>query len=314
MACLRSKVLVPTFVLLVFCILALKEFQAGTWFPRLESLHFERVRGGEQEIRSEIGCQPLGTEQRDCVLNLTLNAVTGSLFDEYSEFNAQTREGGNDWPGEVGHTMIGMKRGRNFVMTIESVIAQGLAGDIVELGVWRGGAMILAQAVLQVHCQTCNRRAILFDMFGVLDKTTGGYGKADSYLAVSKEQVQKNFVKYNLLNDNVRFIQGMFDLTVAPYAAVAPLRPIAVLRIDGNFYKSYMDPLQYFYERVPVGGYIIFDDIGSHRQVQEAWADFQKWNGVVVQIQKIDRHGAFFQKTQSFKPNWEKYWEKFPKK
>ena len=44
--------------------------------------------------------------------------------------------------------------------------------------------------------------------------------------------------------------------------------PIAVLRIDGNFYDSYQDAMYYLYEYVPVGGFVIFDDYFTHPPVQ----------------------------------------------
>lgn len=44
----------------------------------------------------------------------------------------------------LGHTMIGFKRLDNFQFCIEQTIKDAVPGDIVETGVWRGGACILA--------------------------------------------------------------------------------------------------------------------------------------------------------------------------
>ena len=49
---------------------------------------------------------------------------------------------GADTP-TTAHTMVGMKRLDNFQMCIEQVIKDEVPGDIIETGVWRGGASIL---------------------------------------------------------------------------------------------------------------------------------------------------------------------------
>jgi hypothetical protein len=59
--------------------------------------------------------------------------------------------------------------------------------------------MILAEALLICMCQL-HRRAVLFDMYAVLDTNVGSYQSSarDAYLAVSMERVQGNFEKYVL--------------------------------------------------------------------------------------------------------------------
>ena len=78
--------------------------------------------------------------------------------------------------------------------------------------------------------------------------------------------------------------------------------PIAVLRLDGNFYDSHQDALYALYEAVPVGGYVIFDDIRSHVAVKEAWADFCKDQGIVEKLELVDDtdpNGAWFKKSRA---------------
>ena len=59
-------------------------------------------------------------------------------------------EYGWDWPS-VAHTMIGEKRLANVRYLAESVLGDGIEGDFIETGVWRGGACILMRGVLNVH-------------------------------------------------------------------------------------------------------------------------------------------------------------------
>ena len=60
------------------------------------------------------------------------------------------REEGRDWP-LFGQTMIGRKRLDNVQHCVEDVIERGVPGDLIETGVWRGGATILMRAVLAAH-------------------------------------------------------------------------------------------------------------------------------------------------------------------
>ena|SRR5690348_17492519 len=86
-------------------------------------------------------------------LELIMSSLTGSIdrnapFGPHT-FNPKLREYGLDWPSRA-QTMIGMKRLANLRVLTESVIADNVPGDLIETGVWRGGACILMRAVLQI--------------------------------------------------------------------------------------------------------------------------------------------------------------------
>src|SRR2546423_11221668 len=61
---------------------------------------------------------------------------------------AAEREEGRNWPS-YADTMIGLKRLDNLQSCIESVLADGVPGDLIETGVWRGGACIFMRGVLR---------------------------------------------------------------------------------------------------------------------------------------------------------------------
>ncbi len=54
---------------------------------------------------------------------------------------------GADWPFS-GLTMVGLERLDDLQPCVESVVADGVEGDVIEAGAWRGGASILARATL----------------------------------------------------------------------------------------------------------------------------------------------------------------------
>ena len=55
------------------------------------------------------------------------------------------REEGHIWPG-YADTMIGLKRLDNIHNCLEVVLRDNVEGDVIETGVWRGGACILMRA------------------------------------------------------------------------------------------------------------------------------------------------------------------------
>ena len=62
-------------------------------------------------------------------------------------FDPAARCEGSDWPGEA-ETMVGSKRLDNVHECVRSVIQQGVPGDFIETGVWRGGVTIFMRAAL----------------------------------------------------------------------------------------------------------------------------------------------------------------------
>ena len=64
-----------------------------------------------------------------------------------SPFGKRRRDLGLDWPAGP-ETMIGMQRLTSLQRRLETVLADDIPGDLVECGVWRGGACILMRAVM----------------------------------------------------------------------------------------------------------------------------------------------------------------------
>jgi hypothetical protein len=83
--------------------------------------------------------------------------------------------------------------------------------------------------------------------------------KAYHNLAVSLEEVKRNFAAYGLLDDQVRFLKGWFCDTL-PHA---PIDTLSLIRLDGDLYQSTRDSLTSLYDRLAVGGYVIIDDYGE---------------------------------------------------
>jgi O-methyltransferase len=210
-------------------------------------------------------------------------------------YDPKRRAVGLGWP-MFGYSMVGHRRLENFEECIRSVVENNIQGDIVECGVWRGGASIYAKAVLNTLNAT-GRSVWLADSFEGMpiqseaDKVDPNlYG--NSVLAVSMEEVQRNFDRFGLLDESVKFIKGWFFDTLSS----APISRIAVLRLDGDYYSSTMDALNGLYDRVSINGYIIIDDYGDFESCRKAVTEFCSNRGITPTIVPIDSNGVFWQK------------------
>ena len=205
---------------------------------------------------------------------------------------------GRIWP-LAAHTMIGLKRLDNLEFCIEKVITNEVPGDLIETGVWRGGATIFMRAVLKVY-RVSDRYVWVADSFNGLPPPETGKYPCDAgdrlhearELAVSLEQVKANFERYGLLDAQVRFLKGWFRDTLP----AAPIERLAVLRLDGDMYESTMDALVNLYPKLSEGGYVIVDDYGAIPACRQAVNDYRSANGITEKISNIDWTGIFWQK------------------
>jgi hypothetical protein len=72
------------------------------------------------------------------------------------------------WPARA-HTMIGATRLRHLRHLVERTIREGIAGDYIETGVWRGGACILMKGVLTAYDVSDRRVTVPTLSLGCLD-------------------------------------------------------------------------------------------------------------------------------------------------
>jgi hypothetical protein len=199
----------------------------------------------------------------------------------------------------MAHTMIGLKRLDNIQYCVEEVIKNNIPGDLIETGVWRGGATILMRAILKTHGIT-NRRVWVADSFEGLPKPEGEiypHDRGDKHythkeLAVSLEQVKQNFQKYGLLDEQVCFLKGWFKDTLPN----ATIERISVARLDGDMYESTMDALNNLYHKISVGGFLIVDDYGAVKGCKNAVLDFRNKHAIKEKIITIDWTGVYWQK------------------
>jgi O-methyltransferase len=215
-----------------------------------------------------------------------------------SRIDLALREDGREmWP-DAAETMIGLARLNQLQAAVEDVLAKDVPGDLIETGVWRGGACIFMRGVLAAH-QVTNRTVWVADSFEGLPRPSGQYpidrdGFAfweQSALAISQEEVEKNFAKYGLLDGQVRFLKGWFRDTLP----TAPIDRLSILRLDGDMYESTIQALDALYWKVSSGGYVIIDDYGAVEACRAAVEDFRRDHDVFAPLTPIDYAIVYWQ-------------------
>ncbi|HVJ42363.1 MAG TPA: TylF/MycF/NovP-related O-methyltransferase [Dongiaceae bacterium] len=211
----------------------------------------------------------------------------------------ERRDQDRHWPLHA-LTFLGQKRLDNIQYCVESVLRDKIPGDLIETGVWRGGACILMRAILKAYGDE-TRIVWLADSFEGLPPPDAANYPADSgdkhhawseVFAVSSDEVKANFRRFDLLDHQVRFLEGWFKDTLP----TAPIERLAVLRLDGDMYEATMQALEGLYHKLSGGGYVIIDDYYLPA-CAKAVHDFRSARGIGEEIQDIDGRGCFWRRS-----------------
>ncbi len=207
-------------------------------------------------------------------------------------FSAEARGEGRDWP-LFGYTMVGHRRLDNVQACVEAVLEDGVPGDFIETGAWRGGTAIFIRALLGIYGVE-DRKVWVADSFEGLpvpkSRDDGHDLSHVGHLKVSLEQVRANFARFGLLDGQVEFLKGWFCDTLPG----APIGKLAILRLDGDLYSSTMDSLKNLHHKVAKGGFVIVDDYYSWPSCRRAVTEFLAEKSLQPEIRPIDWTGAFW--------------------
>lgn len=223
---------------------------------------------------------------------LFMNDAPGRDNEALAE-QRRIRESGLDWPGQA-ETMIGLVRLDCIQACVEKAIREGVPGDLLEAGVWRGGAAIFMRALLLAFGDP-TRAVWVADSFEGLPPPDIDHFTQDSIdlsgykdLAVGLDEVKANFARYGMLDDRVHFLKGLFKDTLS----VAPIERLAVLRLDGDYYESTIQGLEALYEKVSPGGFVIVDDFFVLEPCRRAVEDFRVANSIDDEIITVEARGG----------------------
>ena len=248
---------------------------------------------------------------RELYLDLLSKSLTNMIYGDPSTnpensgpFQPGLRSEGRDWPA-TAHTMIGVRRLENVQKLAQRVIDEGIPGDFIETGVWRGGCCIFMRGVLAANAIN-DRKVYAVDSYEGLPAPKPHLFPHDAglnlhlytELAVSLEQVKENFSRYGLLDEQVVFVRGLFQDTLPALNA----GPFALMRLDGDLYESTFVALEALYPKLSAGGFVIIDDYGVLPSCQTAVSDYRRSRGIEAPMHEIDWSGIWWQKPCATSP------------
>jgi O-methyltransferase len=209
------------------------------------------------------------------------------------------RAGGVDWP-LTGLTMVGLKRLDDLQDCVESIVRDGVKGDLIEAGAWRGGASILMRATLD-SLGAHDRTVWVADSFQGFpspnpDAIPEGARRDDAklddlsrvdFLAAPLKEVREHFARLGV-ERGTRFIPGLFEDTMPALRG----RRWSIVRIDVDTYSSTRLALEALYPGLQHDGYLMLDDYGYVDACDLAVEDFRREHGITEPIEQVDWQGA----------------------
>lgn len=152
------------------------------------------------------------------------------------------------------------------------VIANKVEGCLIECGVAAGSQLAMMQKTQMELGE--QRQVIGFDSFegipyatehdatqpaiGEIDRTKLGLLQTTGVSAHSLESVIQNFESWGVSLNNVSLVRGWFEDTVKGRAK--DIDSIALLRLDGDLYRSTLECMQHLFPKLSKGGVLIIDD------------------------------------------------------
>lgn len=208
------------------------------------------------------------------------------------------------------YTMTSPERLYSLLEAVRYIVQNQIPGAVVECGVWRGGSM-MAAALMLSQLDRADRELYLFDTFNGMPKpksvdrtydgTAGGEIFEDlqtgddcsDYCRASLDEVQEVLKSSNYPMSNVHFIKGKVEETVPEYAPT----PIALLRLDTDWYDSTKHELSHLFPRLSHGGVLIIDDYGHWHGCRKAVDEYFSHADRRIYLARIDYTGRIGIKT-----------------
>lgn len=236
---------------------------------------------------------------RDAILNVHYNP-----FPEAVD--------GRTWPSsQQSLSMAGQRRLDNYVAAVMTVVHDSIPGHIIETGVWRGGASILAAKALSLVGESQSRHVYFSDSFrgippppkdakdNVIDKDAW---KLSILNDNSVNRVRESARSFGLNMANVTFVEGFFNESLPALVKQNPQLRFSVVRLDGDTYFSTMDAITVLYPLLNKGGFIIIDDYLDWVSCKHAIDDYRREHGITEPITLVPHkkgehfRGAFWRK------------------
>jgi hypothetical protein len=225
-----------------------------------------------------------------------------------------------DYEAVCLNTLLGMASICNLEAAARHVIAKKLAGAYVECGVWKGGATAYwARSFLRNGGDPAQSSVFCFDSFNgmphisvqdddnaskwlhnrslseVAGQLTDGALVPTSPTLASEFECRAIVEASGFQKDRIHIVKGWFQDTLPQHKT--KIGPIAVLRLDSDFYQATRFCLDILYEHVLPNGMIIIDDYEIYGGCRQAVDEFVQGLNLNINLIYYGEYGCFF-----FKP------------
>ncbi len=206
------------------------------------------------------------------------------------------------------YTMTSIERLAALMEAVRYVERANIPGAFAECGVWRGGSMMAIAYTLLAVGKT-DRDLYLYDTFEGMppptDADRAGDGtpaevlleeeSRDSWVWAysSLDEVKANLARTGYPAERVHFIKGKVEDTI-PQQGPGPL---ALLRLDTDWYESTRHELQHLFPLLANRGVMILDDYGHWQGARKATDEFMAAQPSPYYLHRIDYTGRLMIKS-----------------
>jgi O-methyltransferase len=205
----------------------------------------------------------------------------------------------------AGYSATTVERQAGLIQAVRYLARRGIEGCFVECGVWRGGSSMISALTLAQEGDT-GRELYLYDTFEGMtpptdaDRTTDGI-LAQTHLEQGKgywciaglEDVKQNMALTGYPQERLHFIKGPVEVTIP---AQSPPGPIALLRLDTDWYESTKHELIHLFPLLCDGGILVIDDFGHWEGARKAVEEFMAGLPKPYLLHRMDYTGRLLMK------------------
>lgn len=208
------------------------------------------------------------------------------------------------------YTMTTPIRCRRLWDSCKQMLDQNVPGVFVECGVWKGGSSAIMALAIKNAGQ--ERHLHLFDSFEGLPEPTAMDGEfatitysggrsGGKLTPINQSSAELTGVRHLIL-DKIKVPPALAHFHVGWFQNTVPidagqLGPIALLRLDGDWYDSTKICLEHLYPLLSPGGIVIMDDYYAWEGCLKATDEYRKKHNIISSIQRIDGDAGFWVKS-----------------
>jgi O-methyltransferase len=208
-------------------------------------------------------------------------------------------------------TMTSKERMHALYAACMHVVDAGLPGSFVECGVWKGGSSMLIASCLK-HRGVTDRDLYLYDTFEGMsvpedvDRSHTGEPAEGTFASLRRsadtsdwcysplDEVKRNMASTGYPAERIHYIKGKVEDSLPDHS---PQGPIALLRLDTDWYASTRQELLHLYPALVHNGVLIIDDFGHWEGAKKAVMEYFRENRVNLLLNRIDYTGRIGIKT-----------------